>query len=289
MAAKRPQPGRKVGPAAGKRSQPMRKPVSRTPSWVAPAAVVGALAVIVAAFLVYRYYTTPPAPKPLGTDTTLAVVTTLSGVPAARSEAVGQGTANNLVKPVSGGTLTGATGKPEVFYFGAEYCPYCAAQRWPLILALSRFGTFSGLHTTSSSSTDVFPNTPTFTFHNATYTSQYIDFRAVESEDRTGNALETPTSRDQALVKQYDTSGSIPFVDFGNKYAFAGAMYSPDLLSGMSWQEVADAVAQSGSPQEAAVVGSANLMTAAICRMTADQPATVCSTPAIQALEKKLG
>ena len=43
--------------------------------------------------------------------------------------------------------LTARTGKkkPELLYIGAEYCPYCAASRWPLIIALSRFGTFKGL------------------------------------------------------------------------------------------------------------------------------------------------
>ena len=47
--------------------------------------------------------------------------------------------------------LVGADGKPEVLYVGAEYCPYCAAQRWALAVALSRFGTFTGLETTHSS------------------------------------------------------------------------------------------------------------------------------------------
>ena len=46
-------------------------------------------------------------------------------------------------------TITGAPltsgGKPEMLYIGAEYCPYCAAERWAMIVALSRFGTFSGL------------------------------------------------------------------------------------------------------------------------------------------------
>ncbi len=37
---------------------------------------------------------------------------------------------------------------------GAEYCPFCAAQRWAMVNAFSRFGTFTGLTTTHSSSTD---------------------------------------------------------------------------------------------------------------------------------------
>ena len=158
-----------------------------------------------------------------------------------------------------------------------------------MIIALSRFGTFSGLKTTTSSSSDVYPNTPTFTFHGATYTSQYIDFVSVETTDRDRNPLESPTAAQQALVTQYDTSGSIPFVDFGNRYAFSGAMYLPDILSGMSWQAVADTLQQPASNQAKAILGSANLITAAVCKMTSDQPASVCSSATIQSLEKSLG
>lgn len=267
----------------------MRKPVSRRPSWLAPVAVVGALAVLVAAFLVIRWYTTPVAPPPLAVDATQQVVSAISSLPASELDAVGKGSANNLIKAVSGTSLTGPAGRPEVFYFGAEYCPYCAAERWPIIVALSRFGTFSGLKTTSSSSSDVYPNTPTFTFHSATYTSRYVDFQSVETTDRDRKPLESPTAAQQALVSRYDTSGSIPFVDFGNKYALSGATYLPDVLSGMSWQAVADSLAQPDSAQAKAILGSANLITAAVCRMTADQPATVCTSAAIQAIEKSLG
>ena len=267
----------------------MRKPVSTTPSWVVPVAVVAAIALVVAVFLVVRWYITPPAPHPLTLDATQQVVASLTSLPASELNAVGTGSANNVIKKVSGASLTGPNGHPEVFYLGAEYCPYCGAERWPMIIALSRFGTFSGLKTTSSSSSDVYPNTPTFTFHGATYTSQYVDFVSVETTDRDRNPLESPTAAQSALVTQYDTSGSIPFVDFANRYAFSGAMYLPDVLSGMSWQGVADTLATPASPQAKAVLGSANLITAAVCRLTADQPAAVCSSSAIQAIEQKLG
>lgn len=279
---------RHTAPPVRPAPRPMRKPVSTTPSWVVPAAVVAGLALVVAAFFVIRNYITY-TPPPLTTSATSQVVTTITGLPTSEFDGVGQGSATNLVKPVSGAPLTGATGKPEVFYYGAEYCPYCAAERWPLIIALSRFGTFSGLQTTSSSSTDIYANTPTFTFRNATYSSQYIDFVSVESQDRTGGPLQTPTAQEQQLFSKYDTAGSIPFIDFGNRYASIGAMYLPDKIGGMSWQAVADSVQDSGSPQAQAIVGSANLITAAICRMTNDQPSAVCSDPTIQDLEKKLG
>ncbi|MHB8611678.1 MAG: DUF929 family protein [Candidatus Dormibacteraceae bacterium] len=269
--------------------RPLRKPVSRTPSWVPALAVVAAIGLLVVTFLVIRWYTTPVAPHPLPPDATQQVVTSITSLPAAELDAAGTGSANNLIKRVSGTPLTGLNGHPEVLYLGAEFCPYCAAERWPMIIALSRFGTFAGLKTTSSSSTDVYPNTPTFTFHGATYTSQYLDFVSVETTDRARNPLESPTSAQQALVNQYDTSGSIPFVDLGNRYAFAGAMYLPDVLSGMSWQAIADSLATPTSPQAKAILGSANLITAALCRLTADQPPAVCSSSTIQAIEKTTG
>jgi len=256
---------------------------------VTPLAVVAGIALLVGAFLLIRWYTTPVPPPPLNVDATQQVVAAITSIPASELDAVGKGSANNVIKPVSGSALTGPTGHPEVFYLGAEYCPYCAAERWPLIIALSRFGSFTGLKTATSSSSDVYPNTPTFTFHGATYTSQYVDFVSVETTDRDRNPLESPTAAQQALVNQYDTSGSIPFVDFGNRYAFSGAMYLPDVLSGMSWQAVADTLLQPDSNQAKAILGSANLITAAVCRLTSDQPASVCSSATVQAIEKSLG
>jgi hypothetical protein len=249
---------------------------------------VAGLAVIVAAFLIIRWYTTPIPPPPASQDTTTQVVSIVTTLPASELDAVGQGTANNLIKPVSGTGLTGKTGKPEVFYYGAEFCPYCAAQRWPLVIALSRFGTFTGLQLTTSSSTDVFPNTPTFTFRNAKFTSDYIDFASVETTDRDRNPLQSPDSAQQQLISRYDPAGTIPFLDFGNKHASTGAAYQPDVVGGMSWLAVADALKQPDSTQSRAILGAANLITAAVCRMTNDQPATVCSSATIQNLEKTL-
>lgn len=269
--------------------KPVRKPVARTPAWVMPAAVGAGIALVVGAFLVVRWYMTPVPPKPLSQDSTAVIVSQLTGLPTSEFNAVGQGTANNLIKPVKGTALTGATGKPQILYIGAEYCPYCAAQRWALIVALGRFGTFTGLQTASSSSTDVYPNTPTFTFRNATFSSDYVDFRAVETSDANQQPLQAPSAAEQALWSKYDPAGSIPFIDFANKYAMSGATYSPDILGGASWQAIAFDVQDQNSAQAQAIVGSANLMTAAICKATSDTPPSVCSSPAIQDLEKKLG
>jgi hypothetical protein len=198
------------------------------------------------------------------------------------------GTVNSTTPLTSGG-------KPEVLYLGGEYCPYCATQRWAMINALSRFGTFSGLTTTHSSSTDVDPNTPTFTFYKSTYTSKYINFTPVEEYGTTDTStLQTPTAAEQTLAQTYDPgsgSGSpIPFIDLGNKYVQVGNLspLSPTLLAGKSWSQVAAAMADpSSSSLGTAEIGNANYMTAAICKLTNNLPATAC-TPTIQALQSAL-
>jgi len=208
-------------------------------------------------------------------------------------------TGQSYFATVSGTELTSG-GKPEVLYMGAEYCPYCAAQRWAMVNSLSRFGTFSGLTTTHSSSTDAYPNTPTWTFYKSTYKSNYINFTSVEetTNARQGNSsstsvpyvtLQTPTSAQAALGQAYDPSGSIPFIDMGNKYVQVGNLspLSPTLLDGQSWSQVATAMNDPSSSIGQAVIGNANYMTAAICKLTNNQPATAC-TPTIQKLEGNL-
>jgi thiol-disulfide isomerase/thioredoxin len=200
---------------------------------------------------------------------------------------------------VSGSPLT-ASGKPEVLYMGAEYCPFCAAQRWAMVNALSRFGTFTGLTTTHSSSTDSDPNTPTWTFYHSSYASDYITFTSVEetSNERQGNSsstsvpyvtLQTPTSAQTALGQAYDPGGSIPFIDLGNKYVQVGnlAPLDPALLAGKTWAQVGTAMNDPSSALGKAIIGNANYMTAGICKLTSNQPASAC-TPAIQKLEANL-
>jgi hypothetical protein len=183
-------------------------------------------------------------------------------------------------------------GKPEVLFIGANYCPYCATQRWAMVNALSRFGTFKGLTTTHSSSTDADPNTPTFTFYGSTYTSSYINFTAVETTTNISNGsgyyttLQTPTAAETKTWQTFDPNGSIPFMDLGGKYVQEGnlAPLSPTLLAGKSWSQVSAAMADPSSSLGTAELGNANYMTAAICKLTNNLPATACTTT-IQGLE----
>jgi hypothetical protein len=222
-------------------------------------------------------------------------------VSATTSSAISSASSNlgSYFATVDGTALTSG-GKPEVLFMGAEYCPYCAAQRWAIANALSRFGTFTGLTTTHSSSTDADPNTPTLTFYKSTYKSDYITFTSVEetTNERQGNSsstsvpyvtLQTPTSAEQSIGTAYDPQGYIPFLDIGNKYAEVGNLspLSPTLLAGKTWAQVAAAMNEPTSAIGKAIIGNANYETAAICQQTKNLPATAC-TPTIQKLESSL-
>ena len=101
--------------------------------------------------------------------------------------------------------------------------------------------------------------------------------------------LENPTSAQLALVNKYDnpgtqSAGSIPFIDFGNKFVISGATYKPDVLKGHSFDEIAAAATDPTTDIGKGVLGAANTMTAAICEMTGGKPGTVCDTPVITKL-----
>jgi hypothetical protein len=237
---------------------------------------------------------------PTGSSLT-ALTDQVTSVPAATLDQVGGGTVTAPPTTISGAALTSG-GKPEMLYIGAEYCPYCAAERWGMIVALSRFGTFSGLSTIRSAArngagtAEPYPNTATFTFVNASYTSKYLTFTPVEEftnipDPSTGGytTLQTPTAEQQALIQKYDAAnqGAIPFIDYGNKFMSVGASYNPGVLSGLSWSQIADDMRTPSSPVAQGVLGTANYATAAICSLTGDQPATAC-TPAVKALQAKI-
>jgi hypothetical protein len=65
------------------------------------------------------------------------------------------------------------------------------------------------------------------------------------------------------------------------------AGFTPTILAGQTWAQIALAVKNPASPTGRAVDGAANWTTAAICTLTNNQPSTAC-TPAVIALEAKL-
>jgi Domain of unknown function (DUF929) len=265
---------------------------------------IGSVVVIVGlvvAFAVIKITSNSSQASALPTGTKLAaIVSDVTNVPTATLAAVGGGPASGTGKITPPTPLTGqppltSSGKPEIVYVGAEYCPYCATERWAMAVALSRFGTFSNLGVTHSASDDVFPNTSTLTFYKSNYTSKYVTFSPVEQTDPNRKPLQNLTPQQNALLNQYDKppyvqgqGGAIPFIDLGNKFLISGASFSPQLIHGKTWSEIASALANPSSPIAKSVGGAANYITAAICTVTKDQPANVCTAPSIIALSGKI-
>jgi hypothetical protein len=164
-------------------------------------------------------------------------------------------------------------GKPAIVFVSEESCPFCAAERWPLVVALAHFGAWSNLGSTRSSATDVYPNTATFSFRAAHYRSTEITLRTTELTDNTGRALQPETPLDAKLIGAYDVppfvnsadqSGAVPFLDIANHYILAGAQYNPQILAGLSATQIASALRDPSSPVAQAIDGSAKIIITAI-------------------------
>jgi hypothetical protein len=303
QAAKRPPgPPARRPPARGSSGRP-----AGLFTWLA----IGLVVVIVAALVLIKVLsgTTTTPGKSTFTLTDPTTFAQITGVPMSVFNAVGvtsQAVQVTSPIPIKGQpplTAKNSAGKtvPEILYVGAEYCPYCAAQRWATIVALSRFGTWSDLGNMTSYAHDVYPSTPTFTFVKAKYTSPYIVFTSVEEYTNYLNksksyyqTLQKPTAAQIKLVEKYDTGkyitglsssdgNPIPFMTFDNKFLVSGASYSPDTLTNLTRSDIATGLSDSTSPVTDAIVASANYQSAAICALTNNMPSNVCTSPGVLA------
>jgi Domain of unknown function (DUF929) len=235
----------------------------------------------------------PSSTAGIGDPVPSALAKQVTGVSATVFDKVGTGGNQTSLQVPPGATVyKDSDGKPIFLFIGADYCPFCAAERWSIITALSRFGTFKDLHLMKSAVSD--GNISTFTFHGSSYTSQYLTFQAVETQDRDRNTLETPTAEQQAIFAKYDappytnSAGGIPFFSIANKYIQTNAGYQSTVISDLSWQQIGDKLSDPNDPVTKAIIGEANYLTAAICQTTNQQPASVCKSATIQQIATQL-
>lgn len=181
-----------------------------------------------------------------------------------------------------GASLGGA--KPEILYIGAEFCPICATERWPLYIALSHFGTFSNVSKSHSAVQD--GNIPTLSFYGSTYTSNYLKFTPVETytNQPSGNyysKLETPTANQQAIWTAAQGSNlTFPFIDMGGKLQLTTSQFPSNILEGKSFNDVLNAVGDNSNTVGADIDASAAVLTKYFCGLTKNAPANVCSAVA---------
>jgi len=248
--------------------------------FLASGAVVAVLAVV-GAFIAVKLSAAHPAARE--SQAPAAVVRQATTVPLEVLSRVSAGqTATPLQTVAAPGPLLTADGKPAIVFVSEESCPFCAAERWPLVVALSHFGTWGDLGSTRSSATDVYPNTATFSFRSARYHSTQITLRTTELADNTGRPLQPETPLDTRLIGAYDVppyvnsaaqSGAVPFLDIANHYILAGAQYNPQVLAGLSSAQIAGQLRDPASPVAKAVDGSARVIIAAIDQVLHETPA----------------
>ena len=316
VASSRPATQAAKRPPARPNTRPPARGSSGRPAGLFTWLAIGLVVVIVAALVLIKVLSGSPSTPGKTTvspvdPTTFAQITK---VPMSVFNAVGVTSLAvqvNAPIPIKGQpplTEQNSAGKtvPEILYVGAEYCPYCAAQRWSTIVALSRFGTWSGLGNMTSYAHDVYPSTPTFTFVKAKYTSPYIAFTSVEEYTNYLNkaksyyaTLQKPTAAQVKLVEKYDTGkyitglsssdgNPIPFMTFDNQFLVSGASYSPDTLTNLTRTDIATGLSDSTSPVTDAIIASANYQSAAICSLTHNMPSNVCTSSGVLAAKKAM-
>jgi hypothetical protein len=214
-----------------------------------------------------------PIPASITTKLTSIPLSTLTAAPT-----TGIATSPKVLKD---SRLT-ASGKPDLLYIGAEFCPICATERWPMYVALSKFGTFSpqpGRIHSAVRDGDI----ETLTFYKATYSSPYFTFSPVETTTNQPDGdyyvtLQTPTSAQQKLWDAHENPPTFPWLDFGGKAELTSAQYDPEQLEGVSFDDIASDIGNNSTAVGADIDASANILIQTICStLTAEKPAAVCS------------
>jgi Domain of unknown function (DUF929) len=266
---------------------------------------VGRIAVVLVASLFAMVPAARAAQRSDGSVPAPAQVTQLvTNVPVGTLNRVGIGDSRNPITSPGFGISKrpghfASEGKPEVISVDLAWCPHCAANSWALAVALSRFGTFTGLGEINTGThyckvaedpcnlnpVLCFPYTDGLSFLDARYRSPYISFAAIVLQDVNGRNLQTPTRREARSLFSVHLARTAPALDVGGAWGFSGSGYDPGTLSHKSWSQIAGSLASPHKHVAREVDGLANLFTAAICRVTKDRPGKVCNSPGVRAAD----
>ncbi len=251
-----------------------------------------AVVVVIIAVVIGLAITSQPDKTPAASNTGAdAAIAKLSTIPTSAFDAAGKPAAANNAVPqkIDGGTVLKNGDKPEVLYVGAEFCPYCATERWSLVAALNRFGSVTGLTPTRSADNE--GNIPTVSFQNLKYTSDYIAFRAIETQDRNHQELQKIPPDIEALFTKYDAppyvqgqAGSIPWTFYGTHQTVGSGVPVQSFLNltdESGWSKVVEQMLTGKGDLGQPIMANANAITAQICTLTGNKPDTVCSSPAV--------
>ncbi len=184
------------------------------------------------------------------------------------------------------------SGKLFVFFMGAEYCPYCAAERWAIVRSLQKFGQWTGLKQTMSAARDEpFLNLPTYDFTGASYTSPHIEFVARELKDREFKPLQKLLKTEERIVRKFNRRKEIPFLLLGGRFMQIGAGFSPKIFIGHTFRQTETELKKIESEIRRTIDDEANIISALLC--VSGLPADVCKettqTGLVSQAKAKLG
>jgi len=157
-------------------------------------------------------------------------------------------------------------GKLFVFFMGAEFSPYCAAERWAIVRSLQKFGQWDGLKQTISAARDQpFLNLPTYDFTNATYNSPHIEFLAREIKDREFKQLQKLLKTEEKLVRKYNPKKEIPFLLIGGRFMQVGSGFPPKIFIGHTFRQTETELKKVESEIRKTIDEEANVISALLC------------------------
>ncbi len=166
-------------------------------------------------------------------------------------------------------------GKLFVFFMGAEYCPYCAAERWAIVRSLQKFGQWDGLKQTISAARDEpFLNLPTYDFTKATYTSPHIEFVAREIKDREFKPLQKLLKTEEKLLRKFNPKKEIPFLLIAGRFAQIGSGFTPKIFIGHTFRQTETELKKVESEIRKTIDDEANIISALLC--TSGLPPELC-------------
>ena len=178
--------------------------------------------------------------------------------------------------------------KSLVFFMGAGFCPFCAAERWAIVEALRNFGKWEGLiETTSAGHDEKYLNIPTISFARAKYESDLIDFVGRETADRNFEPLQDLGEKDYEILDTFNPDQIIPFLLIDGQFMQVGAGYSPQILEGLDHAKVNAELTNPASVVGKAMKAEIDNITALVCKSIGGK-ASGCNSENIKSLVARI-
>ncbi|MGB9168189.1 MAG: DUF929 family protein [Nitrososphaeraceae archaeon] len=140
------------------------------------------------------------------------------------------------------------SGKKLIFFLGAGFCPYCAAERWAIVEGLRKFAEWKELIENHSASTnEKFLNIATFDFSHFKYESSFVEFRGNEIADRDSKGKEILEKIDKEILETYNPDHLIPFLLIDGQFMQFGTGINPESLEKLNHEEIRKMISDENS------------------------------------------